>query len=110
MDLYANPYFLSDVDIIRRIGENLKTIRLDSNITRDELQTITGVHKKTIGDMESGKNVTIGTFIAILRGLNLFDRLEELLREEPMSPLLLAKLKWKVPQRATGKRQYKRHE
>jgi transcriptional regulator with XRE-family HTH domain len=104
MEHYANPYFISDVDIARRIGKNLRTIRLDSDITRDELQTITGVHKKTIGDMESGKNVTMGTFIAILRGLNLLDKLNELLREEPISPVMLAKLQWRVPQRATGKR------
>ncbi|MCL2890445.1 MAG: helix-turn-helix domain-containing protein [Methanomassiliicoccaceae archaeon] len=104
MEQYANPYFISDTEIIRRIGKKIRTIRLNSGVTRDELQRITGIHKKTIGDLESGKNVTMGTFIAILRGLNIFDLLDELLRKEPISPVMMAKLQWKEPQRASGKR------
>jgi len=104
MEHYSDPYFLSDVEIMRRIGKKLRMVRLNNGITREELQTVTGIHRKTIGDAEYGKNVTIRTFIAILRGLNMFDKLDELLREEPVSPVMMAKLHWKVPQRATGKR------
>ena len=104
MEQYADPYFLSDADIMMRIGKKLKALRLDSDVTRDGLQAVTGIHKKTIGDAESGKNITIGTFIAILRGLNAFDQLNELLKNDGISPVMLAKLQWKTPQRATGKR------
>lgn len=104
MEQYADMYFLSDVEIIRRIGENIKTARLNSNITRDELQAITGVHKKTIGDAESGKNVTIFTLVAILRGLNMLDKLNELFKDETVSPVMMAKYLGKMPRRATGKR------
>jgi transcriptional regulator with XRE-family HTH domain len=104
MEQYSDPYFLSDVEIIGRIGKKLRAVRLNSGTTREELQMITGINKKTIGDAESGKNVTIGTFIAILRGLNMFDKLNELLREEPVSPVMMAKLHWKTPQRASSRR------
>ena len=104
MELYSDPYFLSDTEMMRRIGKKLRTVRLNSGITREELQTITGVHKKTIGDAEAGKNITMGTFIAILRGLNMFDKLDELLREEAVSPVMMAKYQGKVPQRASGRR------
>jgi transcriptional regulator with XRE-family HTH domain len=100
MEHSADPYFLSDPEIIRRIGKKIKTVRLNSNITREELQRITGVHKKTIGDAEAGKNVTLATFIAILRGLEMLDQLDELLREECVSPVMMAKYRGKVPQRA----------
>jgi len=103
MKPYADPYFLSDPEIVRCIAAKIKRTRLNSNITREELQTITGVHKKTIGDAEAGKNITMMTFIAILRGLNMFDQLTELLKEESVSPVMMAKYQGKVPQRATGK-------
>ena len=99
----ADPYFLTDPAIVRRIGAKIKRVRLNSNITREELQTITGIHKKTIGDAEAGKNITMLTFIAILRGLNMFDQLTELLREEGVSPVMMAKYQGKVPQRASRK-------
>ena len=102
MELYNDPYFLSDPEIIRRIGEKIRRTRLNRNMTRDELQRQTGVHKKTIGDAEEGKNVTMMTLIAILRGLRMFDQLAPLLREEGISPLLVAKYQGKVPKRATG--------
>jgi len=104
MELYADPYFLSNTEIVRRIGDKIKRIRLNSNITRDELQALTGIHAKTIGDAEAGKNITMMTFVAIIRGLNMLDQLTELLREEGVSPVMMAKNQGKEPKRASGKR------
>ena len=103
MELHNDPYFLSDAEIIRRIGKNIRTVRLNSNITRDELQRITGVHKKTIGDAEAGNNITMITLTAILRGLNMLDRLNELFAEESISPVMMAKYQGKMPKRARGR-------
>ncbi|MCL2607409.1 MAG: helix-turn-helix domain-containing protein [Methanomassiliicoccaceae archaeon] len=100
MEQYADLYFISDVEIMRRIGRKLRTIRLNSNITREELQRITGIHKKTIGDLESGKNVTMATFIAVLRGLQILEHAEEMLKDDGPSPVMIAKLQGKIPQRA----------
>jgi len=97
-------HFVSDIDIMRRIGKRIRTTRLNNNITRDELQIRTGVHKKTIGDAETGNNITMATLIAILRGLNMLDRLHELLRDEGISPVMIAKYQGKIPQRAAGGR------
>jgi len=100
MEQYADLYFISDAEIMRRIGKKLRTVRLNSNITREELQRITGVHRKTIRDAESGKNVTMATFIAVLRGLQILEHAEELLRDDGPSPVMMAKLHGKMPQRA----------
>ena len=103
MEPFNDLYSRSNKEIMRQIGEKIKTARLNENITRSEMQRITGVHPKTIGDAESGKNVTLGTLVAILRGLQMLDLLNELLREEPIDPYIMAKLRGKVPQRASGK-------
>lgn len=103
MEQSSDPYFLSDAEIIRRIGKKIRTARLNSNITREELQRITGVHKKTAGDAESGKNITVATLIAMLRGLNMLDTLNELLAEESISPVMIARYSGKIPKRATGR-------
>ena len=105
MEWFADVYFVSDIEIMRRIGVKLRTIRLNSNITREELQKITGVHKKTIGDAEAGKNITMLTFITLARGLRIFDQLDDLLREEGVSPVMMFKCQGKAPQRASGKRE-----
>jgi transcriptional regulator with XRE-family HTH domain len=106
MEYNGDPYFRSDTEIIQRIGEKIKTVRLNRNITREELQKMTGVHKKTIGDAESGKSVTMTTLIAILRGLRMLDQLDRLLEDEPVSPVMIAKYQGKIPQRASGKKGY----
>jgi len=103
MEQFNDLYSRSDKEIIRQIGEKIKTARLNENITQSELQRITGVHTKTIGEAEAGKNVTLGTLVAILRGLEMLDLLNELLREESISPIMMAKYRGKAPQRASGK-------
>lgn len=100
MERHGNINFLSDLEIIRKIGKNIRTTRLNRNITRDELQNTSGIHSKTIGEIENGKNVTLSTLIAILRGLNMLDRLEALTEEANFSPVLMFENKGKPPQRA----------
>ena len=103
MEQHWDLYSLSDIEMMRLIGKKIRTARLNNNITRDELQRITGVHSKTIGDAETGKNITLATLIAILRGIDMLDLLNELIREESVSPVMMARYGGKVPKRATGK-------
>ncbi|MCL2147794.1 MAG: helix-turn-helix domain-containing protein [Methanomassiliicoccaceae archaeon] len=104
MEHYDDVYSLSDRQIAEDIGEKIRRIRLNGNITRDELQHMTGIHRKTIGDAESGKNVTLTTLIGILRGLNALHVLEPLIEEEEISPVAMAKNKGKTRERASGRR------
>jgi len=99
----SDVYELSDTEIIRLVGEKVRTIRLNGNVTREQLQEASGVHVKTIGDLESGRNVTIATLISVLRGLRKLDLLDSLLEDESVSPLLLYKSGGSVPKRATGR-------
>jgi len=99
----SDIYELSDTETIRLIGEKIRTIRLNGNITREQLQEASGVHAKTIGDLENGRNVTLATLISVLRGLRRMNLLDRLLDDEPVSPLLLYKAGGNVPKRATGR-------
>ena len=99
----ADVYELSDTEIIKFIGEKVRTVRLNSNVTREQLQEASGVHAKTIGDLENGKNVTVGTLVSVLRGLKRLNLLDRLLEDEAVSPLLLYKGGGNAPKRATGR-------
>jgi len=104
MKEYENIYSLSDREIAEDVGKKIRRIRLNENISRDELQLITGVHRKTIGDIENGKNVTLVTLISVLRGLNALHLLDQLAADEIASPVSMAMNKGKVRERATGRR------
>ena len=103
MEIINDTYSLSNREIAEDIGRKIRRIRLNKNITREELQQITGIHSKTIGDAENGKNVTVITLISILRGLNALELLDRLLEEERVSPVALAMSKGKVRKRASRK-------
>ena len=96
-------YWASNTELMNVIGEKVKTIRLNINMTRDELQEASGVHKKTISDLENGKNVTLLTLIAVLRGLEELNLLERLLEDEIINPIALAELHGNIPKRASRK-------
>ncbi|MCL2296026.1 MAG: helix-turn-helix domain-containing protein [Methanomassiliicoccaceae archaeon] len=99
----SDVYELSDTEIIRLVGEKIRTIRLNNNVTREQLQKASGVHAKTIGDLESGRNITLVTLVSVLRGLRELNLLDRLLEEEAVSPLLLYNAGGNVPVRATGR-------
>ena len=103
MDL-VDVYYASNTELLAVIGSKIKTIRLNINMTRDELQEVSGVNKKTISDLETGRNVTLLTLIAVLRGLKSINILEDLLKDENMSPILLAKLHGSAPKRASRRK------
>jgi transcriptional regulator with XRE-family HTH domain len=105
MEHYENVYSYSDREIVRDLGEKIRRIRLNRNISREELQRTTGVHVRTIGDAESGKNITIMNLMGILRGLNSLDLLIPLLTDEEISPVAIAKNRERIRERATGRRQ-----
>jgi len=100
----VDVYYASNTELLTVIGSKIKTIRLNRDITREKLQEISGVHVKTISDLETGKNVTMLTLIAVLRGLKSINLLENLLKDENISPVMLAKLRGNAPKRASRQR------
>jgi transcriptional regulator with XRE-family HTH domain len=99
MDFYA----LSDKTIEQELGNRLKTLRLQKNITQQELAEATTLSLNTIKSLESGRG-KLSTLIAVLRELGALEQLDNFIPEISISPMQLAKTRGKVRQRASGER------
>lgn len=99
MDIYT----LSDKALEHEIGEHIKNLRLQKNLTQEQLSKKTLLSLNTIKSLEAGRG-KISTLIAILRELKALDRLHVLTLELSISPLQLALAKNRERKRATGKK------
>lgn len=99
MDLHT----LSDRAIARELGERLRSLRLQRNVTQRELADATTLSLNTIKALEGGRG-KLASLIAVLRELDALDRLDSLLPVNDISPLQLARLHGRQRQRASGKR------
>lgn len=96
-------YSLSDKSIQQELGNRLKTLRLQRNITQKELADAATVSLNSIKSLESGRG-KLSTIIAVLRELEALDHLDNFIPEITISPLQLAKTQGQVRQRASGER------
>ncbi|MBN2262572.1 MAG: helix-turn-helix transcriptional regulator [Prolixibacteraceae bacterium] len=94
---------LSDTAIVEEIGKMIQEVRLQKNYTQTKLAEISGVSRATISQLENGRPATLLTFVQVLRALNKFDILENMVKEPEISPLLYAKLQGKKRKRASSK-------
>jgi DNA-binding XRE family transcriptional regulator len=60
------PYEVTDREILRIIGKNIRGARLQSNLTQECLAELVGVHWHTIHHAETGKvPISVATFTRI---------------------------------------------
>lgn len=85
-------YPMSDMAIVRQIGQQIRKIRLDKNLTQARLQELSGVYRTTIGDLERGGNCSLLVLVQLLRALERFDLLSPFFEARMPSPILYAKL------------------
>ena len=96
-------YSLSDKGIETELGQRLKSLRLQKNITQKELAENTTLSLNTIKSLESGRG-KISSLIAVLRELGTLDQLDALIPVTSISPIQLIKMQGKVRERASGDR------
>lgn len=99
MDFYS----LSDKSIEEELGRRLKALRLQKNVTQQELAEATTLSLNVIKSFESGRG-KLSNLIAILRELGALDQLDTFIPESSISPLQLAKMQGKQRERASGVR------
>ncbi|MCA8833340.1 helix-turn-helix domain-containing protein [Hymenobacter pini] len=97
MDWYA----LTDLAAVKEIGRNLQLIRLNQDISQQELATQTGLSRLTISQVENGRPASTLTLVQLLRALGRLDVLEVLEESATISPLQAAKLARQQRQRAS---------
>ena len=89
IDLHAS----SNHSILSSISARLKALRIQSNLTQEELATRTGLSLSSLKRIENGANTTLNQLIRILRSLNRMDDLASLVQVESPSPVELAQQK-----------------
>ncbi len=97
MDWYA----LSDVAAIKEIGRNLQLMRLNQDISQQELATQAGLSRLTISQVENGRPASTLTLVQLLRALGRLDVLEVLEESATISPLQAVRLARQRRQRAS---------
>jgi putative transcriptional regulator len=85
--------------ICKELGNRLKTMRLQENMTQKILSEKTGLSETTIKHAEQGRTKLL-SLILILREFNMLDELNNFIQPTTISPLQLAKLQGKQPKRA----------
>lgn len=78
--------------ILRTLGERLKEYRLRLDLQQSELAAHAGVNVSTVSRIEKGENVSMDSYLRILRSLDMLDNLDEFIPEPPTSLLMKKKL------------------
>jgi len=68
--------FMTNDEIMHLLGERMRSRRLGRNIPVDLLAEKSGLNRKTIMDMEAGKDVRLSSLVKMMRGLNMLASLE----------------------------------
>ena len=86
-------YEYSGPELVRLLGARFKEYRLRCNMTQKEVAQQSGITVTTIHKFESGSasNLSLGTFLQLLKAIEQIDEIENLLPELPESPYLYDK-------------------
>ncbi len=80
----------SVTELVRLLGSRFKDYRLRANMTQKEVAEMSGLSMMTVHRFENGaiKNISLGTFLLLLKAVGSINDLNELMPEQPESPYL----------------------
>ncbi|MEN9347302.1 MAG: helix-turn-helix domain-containing protein [Flavobacteriales bacterium] len=99
-----NWHSLSDAAIVKELGIAIRQMRLQANLTQQEVATKAGLDRVTISKLENGASATLLTLIQILRVVDQLDVLNAFHEGGSTSPLQAAKLQGRTRQRVRNKK------
>lgn len=94
---------MSDVAIVRQIGNYIKQVRLQQRKTQAQLAHIAGLNRWTISQIENGDSITLTSLLQVLRALDRLYVLDAFEVIDEISPLEYAKLKKHKKERVRNK-------
>lgn len=96
-----NIYGKTNPELIIELGIRFKNYRLTCRMTQKEVAEHAGVSLFTIKAFENGRalNITMGSFLAMLRAINYLEEIEKLLPELPPTPEMIEKMNKHKPKR-----------
>ena len=94
----ADFYEYSTPELVRLLGERFKDSRMRCNLTQREVSEQSGVGLTTIYKFENGSagNLSLSTFILLLKVIGQVGALDNIMPELPESPYLVRKEEKKV--------------
>ena len=87
----ADFYEYSTPELVRLLGSRFKDYRMRCNLTQKEVAEQSGIGLTTIHKFENGTagNLSLSTFISLLRVVGQLNALDDVLLELPESPYLV---------------------
>ena len=87
----ADFYEYSTPELVRLLGSRFKDYRMRCNLTQKEVAAQSGIGLTTIHKFENGtaNNLSLSTFILLLRVVGQVNALDDVLPELPESPYLV---------------------
>lgn len=84
-------YEYSIPELVRLLGTRFKDYRMRSNMTQKDVAEQAGLTVNTIHKFENGltPNLSISTFLLLMKAIGCIDGLDELMPELPESPYLI---------------------
>jgi transcriptional regulator with XRE-family HTH domain len=98
-----NWYSMTDVFVVKTLCQSIKQMRLNKNMSQEELAERSGISRITISRMETGKAINLLTFVQILRALENLDLLNHLNIEPEISPMQVMEERSKYRKKASPK-------
>ena len=103
-------YGMSDPAIIKEMGIRLKRIRLQKNMSQQQLAVKSGLYRSTISEIENGRVASLLSFIQLLRGLEKLELLGSMVEGPVVSPLSLAREAGLIRKRASSLKRYENNQ
>ena len=91
----ADFFEYSTPELVRLLGERFKEYRMRCNFTQKEVAELSGIGMTTIHKFENGSacNLSLSTFILLLKVIGQVNALDDVMPELPESPYLIRKEK-----------------
>ena len=85
-------FYSSTDEVLTEIGHRIKAARIAMPVTQEEMAGLTSLSKRTISNLENGKDVSFSTIIEVLRALGQLQSLELMVPEQGLRPSQIVEL------------------
>ena len=102
-----NRSAMADPAIVKEICSSIRQMRLNKNITQEELAERAGVNRTTISKMEAGRAATLLTLVQVIRAMDRLDVFNLFMEEPEISPMQLLKIQEHQRKKASPKKKVK---
>lgn len=77
-------------ELVKMLGKRFKDYRLRANMTQKDVAEMSGLSVLSVQRFENGmvNNISLSTFLLLLKAIGSINDLEELMPEQPESPYL----------------------